>query len=128
MNHPEELKYAKTHVWARIDSGQVTIGITDFAQSELGEVVFIELPAKEAEVKKEKPFGVIESVKAVSDLYSPLSGKIMEVNGALEENPELVNDDPYGEGWILRLIPSDESEENSLLTAMEYEEFLKEGE
>ncbi|MEW6613857.1 MAG: glycine cleavage system protein GcvH [Thermodesulfobacteriota bacterium] len=126
MNLPEELKYGKQHEWAKVEGNQVTVGITDFAQSELGEVVYIELPAKGTSVQKDKPFGIIESVKAVSDLYSPVSGKVAEVNGGLEESPEIVNDDPYGEGWMIKIIPSDISELDTLLSAKEYEEFLKE--
>ena len=128
MNLPKELKYAKEHEWARLEDDHVTVGITDFAQNELGEVVYIELPAKEDEVKKDEPFGVIESVKAVSDLYSPVSGKVVDVNAALDENPEKVNTDPYGEGWIVRIAHSDESELENLFSAAEYEEFLKEQE
>lgn len=126
MNIPEELKYAKEHEWARIGNNQVTVGITDFAQNELGEVVYVELPAKGREVKKDKPFGVIESVKALSDLYSPVSGEVLEVNDALEDTPEIVNEDPYGEGWMIRVMPSDKSELDTLLSASEYEAFLKE--
>ena len=126
MNIPEELKYAKEHEWAKVEDNQVTIGITDFAQSQLGEVVYIELPAKRTHVQKNKPFGIIESVKAVSDLYSPVSGEVTEVNSGLEESPEIVNDDPYGEGWMIKIMPSDKSELDTLLSAKEYEEFLKE--
>ena len=126
MNLPEELKYAKEHEWAKVEKNYVTIGITDFAQSQLGEVVYIELPAKGTNVQKDKPFGVIESVKAVSDLYSPVSGEVTEVNSGLEESPEIVNDDPYGEGWMIKIMPSDKSELDTLLSAKEYEEFLKE--
>jgi glycine cleavage system H protein len=126
MNLPEELKYAKEHEWAKVEGNQVTVGITDFAQSELGEVVYIELPAKGTYVQKNKPFGIIESVKAVSDLYSPVSGEVTEVNSGLEEFPEIVNDDPYGKGWMIKIMPSDKSELDTLLSAKEYEEFLKE--
>ncbi|KAF0121701.1 MAG: glycine cleavage system H protein, partial [bacterium] len=119
MNLPEELKYAKEHEWAKVEKNYVTIGITDFAQSQLGEVVYIELPAKGTHVQKDKPFGIIESVKAVSDLYSPVSGEVTEVNSGLEESPEIVNDDPYGEGWMIKIIPSDKSELDTLLSAKE---------
>lgn len=127
MNLPEELKYAKEHEWAKIEGNQIIVGITDFAQTELGEVVYVELPAKGAKVQKDKPFGVIESVKALSDLYSPVNGEVTEINNGLEDSPEMVNDDPYGEGWIIKVIPSNISELDTLLSAKEYEEFLKEG-
>ena len=123
---PEDLKYSKEHEWARIEGDLATVGISDFAQAELGEVVYIELPAKGTRAKKDEPFGVIESVKAVSDLYSPVSGEIVEVNGSLEENPERVNEDPYGEGWIIRIKLSDKPEVDTLLSAREYKEFVKE--
>ena len=126
MNLPEELKYAKEHEWAKVEENCVAIGITDFAQSQLGEVVYIELPAKGTHVQKNKPFGIIESVKAVSDLYSPVNGEVTGVNSGLEESPERVNDDPYGEGWMIKIMPSDKSELDTLLSAKEYEEFLKE--
>ena len=125
MNLPKDLKYAKEHEWARIKDNIATVGITDFAQNELGEVVYIELPEKGAQVEKDKPFGVIESVKAVSDLYSPVSGEVLELNTKLEENPESVNEDPYGDGWMIKVMFSNQSELESLFTASEYEAFLK---
>ena len=128
MNLPKELKYAKEHEWARLEDDHVTVGITDFAQNELGEVVYVELPAREDEVKKDEPFGVIESVKAVSDLYSPATGKVVDVNTTLDENPEKINNDPYGEGWIVRIALSDKSELEDLFSATEYEKYLKEQE
>ena len=126
MNFPKDLKYTKEHEWARLEDKEVVVGITDFAQSELGDVVYVELPAEEEKVEKDKPFGVIESVKAVSDLYSPISGDIVQVNTALDETPEKVNEDPYGQGWIVRIMPFDISELETLLSAGEYEEFIKE--
>ena len=126
MNFPKDLKYTKEHEWARLEDREVVVGITDFAQSELGDVVYVELPAEGEKVEKDKPFGVIESVKAVSDLYSPISGDITQVNTALDETPEKVNEDPYGEGWIVRIMPFDISELETLLSAGEYEEFIKE--
>ena len=128
MNLPKELKYAKEHEWARLEDDHVTVGITDFAQNELGEVVYVELPAREDEVRKDEPFGVIESVKAVSDLYSPATGKVVDVNTTLDENPEKINNDPYGEGWIVRIALSDKSELEDLFSATEYEKYLKEQE
>lgn len=126
MNLPKDLKYTKEHEWARLEDKEVVVGITDFAQSELGDVVYVELSAKGEKVEKDKPFGVIESVKAVSDLYSPISGNIIQINSTLDETPQMVNDDPYGEGWIVRIMPLDISELKTLLSASEYEEFIKE--
>jgi len=126
MDLPEELRYAKEHGWVIVEGNQATIGITDFAQNELGEIVYVELPAKGTNIKKDKPFGVVESVKAVSDLYSPVSGDVSDVNSALDDTPELVNEDPYGEGWMIKVMLLDKSELDTILSASEYEDFLKE--
>jgi len=118
---PAELKYAITHEWVRLDDdGYVTIGITDHAQSLLGDIVFIEAPATEAELIAGEEAGVIESVKAASDIYTPISGKVVTVNETLSEAPEHVNNDPYGEGWLFRIEPSDISELETLLDAEAY--------
>ena len=124
INLPADLKYTKEHEWAKIDGNVVTIGVTDFAQSELGDIAWLEMPAVGDETKKGDPFGTIEAVKTVEDLYAPLTGKIIEVNGELLDSPELVNDDPYGKGWIAKLEYSDESEIENLLSAEEYSELI----
>jgi len=122
-NIPSELKYTASHEWARLDEdGTVTVGITDHAQGLLGDVVFIELPEVEAEIEAGAEAGVIESVKAASDIYVPISGTIIAVNEDLVEKPELVNSDPYGEGWMFRVQPLDEEDLNELLDADGYAE------
>lgn len=125
MEFPSSLKYTKEHEWARIDGRRATIGITDFAQDELGDVVYVELPEVGSTVTQMGTFGVVESVKAVSDLYSPVSGTVVEVNKKLEEHPELVNSDPYGEGWLLIVEMSNTSEVDTLLTAEEYQTYIQ---
>ncbi|MCO7225209.1 glycine cleavage system protein GcvH [Pleionea sp. CnH1-48] len=118
---PSELKYASSHEWARVeDDGSVTIGITDHAQNLLGDVVYVELPELEAEVASSDEIAVVESVKAASDIYAPISGTILAVNENLEERPELVNEDPYGDGWMFRLEPSAIDEMDNLLDAESY--------
>ena len=124
MNLPADLKYTKEHEWAKIDGNVVTIGVTEFAQSELGDIAWLEMPAVGDETKKGDPFGTIEAVKTVEDLYAPLSGKIIEINGELLDSPELVNEDPYGKGWIAKLEYSNESEIETLLSAEEYSELI----
>jgi glycine cleavage system H protein len=123
MAVPEDLQYTKSHEWVRVEGGVATVGITEHAQDELGDVVFVELPEQGATLAAGDPFGAVESVKAVSDLYAPVGGEVVEVNGALEENPEKINEDPYGEGWILRLQIS---EEGDLLSGADYEKLLQE--
>lgn len=120
MNIPEELSYTSEHEWVAMDGDIATIGITDYAQNELGDIVFVELPAVGDKTVQMEPFGTIEAVKAVSELYAPLSGEVTEVNGALEEQPELINTDPYGEGWIIKIKIADSSETAKLLSADEY--------
>ena len=123
MNVPEELSYTKTHEWVKREGEIATVGITDHAQDELGDVVFIELPEEGASFDVGDSFGTIESVKAVSDLYTPVGGEVVEVNGTLNDNPERVNEDPYGGGWMIRLRTS---EEGNLLSAEEYQKVLEE--
>jgi glycine cleavage system H protein len=125
LSIPEELQYTKTHEWIRREGDIAIVGITDYAQDELGDVVFIELPDEGATFSAGDSFGVIESVKAVSDLYAPVGGEVVEVNEALNDAPEKINEDPYGDGWMIKLRTSDEA---NLLSAEEYEEHLEEEE
>ena len=125
MAVPEELQYTKTHEWVRREDDIATVGITDHAQDELGDVVFIELPEKGASFGAGDAFGTVESVKAVSDLYAPVGGEVVEVNEALNDSPEKINEEPYGDGWIIRLRVSEEAE---LLSAGDYEKVLEEEE
>ncbi len=125
MEYPDDLRYTKEHEWARAADGRVTIGITEYAQDALGEVVYVELPRVDSEVSKEETFGVIESVKAVTDLYSPITGKVVEVNSALIDTPEMVNSEPYGDGWLIVAEPADVAELDELMSAKEYEEFVE---
>jgi len=120
MNVPEDLKYSKDHEWIRIDGENAYIGITDFAQEELGDIVFVDVNTKGEQLEKEQEFGTIEAVKTVSDLFMPVSGEILEYNLKLEDNPELINTDPYGEGWIVKIILSDISELDQLLDSELY--------
>ncbi|SEM90349.1 glycine cleavage system protein GcvH [Lihuaxuella thermophila] len=127
MNLPKELRYTEEHEWVQtLDGDKVRIGITDFAQSELGDIVFVELPEVGAEVTAGEPFGSVESVKTVSELYAPVSGKVVEVNGELESSPENVNDSPYGDGWMIVVEMSDPSQLENLLTAEQYEQAVSE--
>jgi glycine cleavage system H protein len=120
MNFPENLRYTKDHEWVRIDGDTGTVGITDYAQGELGDVVFVELPAVGKAVKQNDTFGTIEAVKAVSDLYAPVSGSVTEVNTELESQSELVNKDPYGKGWMIRIRLSSPDEVGALMSAESY--------
>jgi len=122
---PDDCRYLESHEWARTENGAVRVGITDFAQDELGDVVFVELPAVGDTIEQEGDFGVIESIKAVSDLYAPVSGTVMETNETLIDEPELVNEDPYGEGWMLVVEPDDESELDGLLSPDQYREQIE---
>jgi len=128
MDIPDDLKYTRDHEWARSKAGRVVVGITDFAQDQLGDVVYVELPAVGDEVKKGESFGVVESTKAVSDLFAPVSGKVVEVNDPLVETPETVNEDPYEEGWLIAIEPSDPAELAALLDAKAYKAFVDEAE
>ncbi|MCH8303774.1 MAG: glycine cleavage system protein GcvH [Candidatus Marinimicrobia bacterium] len=120
MSLPADLKYTKEHEWTRIEGNIATIGVTDFAQSELGDIAWLEMPEVGDETKIGETFGTIEAVKTVEDLYAPISGKIIEINSELLDSPELVNDDPYGKGWIVKLEISDEAEITKLLSADDY--------
>lgn len=123
MSTPENLKYTREHEWIRDNGdGTATVGVTDFAQGELGDIVFVELEEVGFEFEKDESFGTVEAVKTVSELFAPVSGKITAVNEKLEDEPELVNDDPYGDGWMITLKISDKSELENLMTAEEYEE------
>ncbi|WP_375765898.1 glycine cleavage system protein GcvH [Archangium gephyra] len=124
-NIPQNLKYTKEHEWARIEGNRVVVGVTSHAQEALGDVVFVELPKVGATVTSGKQFGVIESTKAVSELYSPLSGKVVKVNDALSDNPQTINSDPYGAGWIIELELSDSKELAGLMDAAAYGDLLK---
>jgi glycine cleavage system H protein len=126
-NVPADLRYTREHEWARQDGGRVRVGITAFAQEQLGDVVFVELPKAGARVRAHQTFGVVESVKAVSDLFAPVSGEVVEANTELTQKPETVNQDPYGKGWMLVVAPSDPKEWDQLLTATQYEEFIAQG-
>ncbi len=126
-NIPRELRYTRDHEWAKQEGDRVRVGITAFAQEQLGDVVFVELPKAGAKVTQKKSFGVVESVKAVSDLFAPLSGEIVETNAELSKTPEAINRDPYGTGWLIVIKPSAPKEWDELLTAQQYEAFLAEG-
>ena len=125
MEIPNDLHYTIEHEWVRLKNNQATIGITDFAQGQLGDVVFVELPAEGSELTKENTFGVVESVKTVSDIYAPVTGKVVAVNKDLQSQPELVNSDPYGQGWMIEIEFSNSSSEQSLLSADQYREQCK---
>ena len=126
-NVPPELRYTKDHEWAKAEDGRYRIGITAYAQEQLGDVVFVELPKVGARVTAKQSFGVVESVKAVSDLFAPLSGEVVEVNAELPAAPQAVNEDPYGRGWMIVIAPAKADEWKDLLTASQYEQFLGEG-
>ena len=120
MEFPEGLKYSKEHEWVLIEGTSATIGITEYAQEELGDIVFVELPEVGEKIVKDDPFGAVESVKAVSDIYAPVSGEVMETNEILPDNPETINDDPYGDGWMVRVELSDVDDLKDLMDADEY--------
>jgi glycine cleavage system H protein len=123
-NVPADRKYTREHEWAMAEGDQVRVGITDFAQSQLGDVVFVELPKTGARVTSMKTFGVVESVKAVSDLYAPVSGEVVDVNAELGHTPELINQDPYGRAWMLVIKPSEPGELDKLMSAADYERLI----
>jgi len=127
MNFPKDLKYTASHEWARIEGDIATIGITDFAQGELGDIVFVEMPAVGSKVDMGKPFGTVEAVKAVSDLNAPLSGEVAEINGDLEGTPDLVNKDAYGKGWMVKIKLANPGEAAKLMDAEAYEKMEKHG-
>ena len=124
-NIPEELHYSKDHEWVRVDGDIATIGITDYAQNSLGDVVYVEVPKAGDEFAAHESFGSVESVKAVSELFTPVSGTVTEVNDSLQDEPEKVNTDPYGDAWMIRVKMSNPGEVDSMLTAAEYEDFTK---
>jgi len=126
MEVPKDLRYTREHEWLKVDGAKGMVGITHFAQDQLGDVVFVEVPAVGTELENENTFGVVESVKTVSDLYSPVNGRVTAVNKDLEANPELVNQDPYGKGWIIEMELSDSGQSEGLLSAVDYEAFIKE--
>lgn len=126
MNVPSGLKYSEEHEWVKVDGNQVTIGITDFAQSELGDIVFVELPAVGDEIEFEEPFGSVESVKTVSELYAPVSGKVIKINVELEDSPEKVNESAYEQGWMLVVEMSDASQLDKLWSPEKYKETYSE--
>jgi glycine cleavage system H protein len=121
----DDLKYTKEHEWVRVEENTATVGITDFAQGELGDIVFVELPKVGLKIQQMKPFGTIEAVKAISDLFSPLSGEVIDINRELENNAAVINKDPYGAGWIMKLKISDKNELNSLLSAADYKALVE---
>ena len=125
-NTPEDLSYTKDHEWVRVKDNLATVGITDHAQHQLGDVVYVELPKVGDRFEASEPFGSVESVKAVSEVYMPLAGSVVEVNESLNDSPEQVNEDPYGEGWMIRIKMDNPSQVDALLTAIEYEDYIKE--
>ena len=124
-NVPEDLHYSKDHEWVRVDGDQAIIGITDYAQNSLGDVVYVELPKAGDEFAANEPFGSVESVKAVSEVFTPIAGEVVKINESLADEPETVNSDPYGAGWMIRVKMRNPGEVDSLLTAAEYEDFTK---
>ncbi|NHM32763.1 glycine cleavage system protein GcvH [Neobacillus terrae] len=126
MTTPKDLRYSEEHEWVKVEGEKVRVGITHFAQSELGDIVFVELPEVGDELTADEPFGSVESVKTVSELYAPVSGKVVEVNEDLNDSPEFVNESPYEKAWMVVIEPSDSSEIDNLMTAEQYEEMTKE--
>jgi len=126
MEFPEGLKYTKEHEWARFEDGIVVVGVTDYAQENLGEVVYVELPEEGVQVSRSEAFGVVESTKAVSDLFAPVSGTVIEVNDTLLDSPELINEEPYEDGWMIRIEMSDPKEVRELMDAAAYASFVAE--
>lgn len=125
MSYPEDLKYTKEHEWLRNNGdGTATIGVTDFAQSELGDIVFVELEPEGTKFEQDEVFGTVEAVKTVSELFAPVGGEIVEINEVLEAEPELVNDDPYGDGWMVKIAVADEEQLNDLMSAEEYKNIV----
>ena len=124
--YPEDLKYTKEHEWLAVNGGVGTVGITHYAQSELGDIVYVELPAAGSPVVAGEEFGTVESVKAVSEIFAPVSGEVLEVNATLAASPETINKDPYGEGWLLKIKLADTKDLDSLMTAAEYRKYIEE--
>jgi glycine cleavage system H protein len=127
MEFPEDLTYTREHEWVRVESDVVRVGITDFAQDALGDVVYVDIPEVGTEVTAGQPFGEVESTKSVSDVYAPVTGKVIERNGALADAPQLVNEDPYGDGWMIAIEPADTTQLAALLDAAAYREFTASG-
>jgi len=125
MNTPNDIKYTKEHEWVSLDGETATIGITDYAQSQLGDIVFVEFPDINSEINQNETFGVIEAVKTVADLFAPVSGEIIEVNSSLEDSPNFINSDPYGSGWIIKVKIKDSNEYNGLMSSDDYEEHIQ---
>jgi len=126
MDFPDDLKYSRSHQWVRGVGDEAMIGITEYASEELGDIVYVELPEQGDKLEKDAAFGVVESVKATADLYAPISGEVIEINSPLEDSPEVMNEEPYGDGWMVRIVISDSSELDDLMDAEEYQEFVKE--
>lgn len=124
MNVPDNLKYSKDHEWISVDGSIAKLGITDYAQGELGDIVYVDIDSDLSDITKDETFGTIEAVKTVSDLFGPFSGKVIELNSALQDSPELINSDPYGEGWMLKVEMSDPSEIDALLDSAAYKDLL----
>jgi len=125
MNFPEDLKYSKDHEWIKVlDDGTALVGITDFAQNELGDIVYVEVETVDEHLDKDEVFGTVEAVKTVSDLFMPVSGKVLEFNALLEDEPEKINTDPYGEGWIIKIRPDDLSQLDDLMDAEAYKKYI----
>lgn len=124
MSFPTDLKYTKDHEWIRVEGNEAYVGITDYAQGELGEIVYVDITTEGETIAKEEVFGTIEAVKTVSDLFMPVSGEVLEVNAALEDAPELVNEDAYGKGWLIKIALSDMAEVDELLSADEYQQLI----
>ncbi len=124
MSYPNDLKYTKDHEWLRVEGNVAFVGITHFAQSELGDIVFIDVDTEGESLEKEEVFGSVEAVKTVSDLFMPINGEVLEFNEKLEDNPELINSDPYGEGWIIKVSLNDDSDMEDLLSSDDYQELV----
>ena len=124
MNVPQSLKYTKEHEWVREDDGIVTIGITDHAQGELGDIIFVEFPEIGQRIERDEPCGTIEAVKTVADLFAPISGTVTEINETLDDSPESVNQDPYGDGWMVKVSVSEAGELDNLMSAVQYQEMI----
>jgi glycine cleavage system H protein len=126
VSFPEDVRYTAEHEWARLEKGIVTVGITSYATDQLGDVVFVELPEVGRKLEALKPFGVVEAVKTVSDLFAPIAGEVVEANGALADNPALVNQSPFGDGWMIRIKPSNPADLQGLMNADDYEKLIEE--
>ena len=126
MGYPDDVRYTAEHEWARLEEGLVRVGITNYATEQLGDVVFVELPEVGRKLEAMKPFGVVEAVKTVSDLYAPISGEVVEINADLEDNPGLVNEEPFGDGWMIRIKPSRPEDLQKLLSNVDYEKLTEE--